>query len=114
MSTLATSGKMLTINKYVDMPSSTISNFKKYYFVYVLESMRDAKRYVGFTVDLRRRFEEHCQGRVISTYHRRPLRLIYFEACLSENDARRREKYLKTSGVRIFLAKRLQQYYLNI
>ena len=31
-----------------------------------------------------------------STKDRRPLELIYYEACLNEKDAFRREKYLKT------------------
>ncbi|MBU0531153.1 GIY-YIG nuclease family protein [Patescibacteria group bacterium] len=84
-----------------------------YYFVYVLESEKDVKRYVGFTTDLRKRMREHHEGRVISTYHRRPLKLIYFEACLSQEDARRREKYLKHSEGRKFLALRLKEYYLS-
>lgn len=55
--------------------------------------------------------KEHNAGRVTSTYHRRPLNLIYFEACLSEEDARRREKYLKHSEGRKFLAKRLKYHH---
>jgi predicted GIY-YIG superfamily endonuclease len=33
---------------------------------------------------------------VASAKNRRPFRLIYFEACLNEQDATAREKYLKT------------------
>ena len=35
----------------------------------------------------------------------------YFEACTNKSDAKRREHYLKTTGGRRFLAKRLIAYY---
>lgn len=93
------------------MPGSTISEKKKYYWVYVLESIKDKKRYVGFTTNLSKRIKEHNSGRNFSTSWRRPLRLIYAELCLEKEDARRREKYLKTTGGRRFLAKRLKVFY---
>jgi len=34
---------------------------------------------------------------VKSTKHRIPLKLIYWEGCLSKKDAIKREKYLKTA-----------------
>ncbi len=52
--------------------------------------------YTGSTKDLKLRFEHHEKGLVKSTGHRRPLELIYYEACLSEEDALHREKYSKT------------------
>jgi putative endonuclease len=52
------------------------------------------KFYTGFTKDLKLRFERHNKGLVDSTKDRRPLRLIYYEACLSREDATKREKYL--------------------
>ena len=66
------------------------------FYVYVLRSMKDLKFYTGFTKHLKLRFNEHKKGHVDSTKDRRPLKLIYYEACLNENDARKREKYLKT------------------
>ena len=66
------------------------------YYVYVLQSEKDNKFYVGFTKDLKLRVEQHNKGQVESTKDRRPLKLIYYEACLSQKDATRREKYLKT------------------
>ena len=82
-----------------------------YYYVYVLESMKDGKRYTGYTSDLSSRFEAHCRGKVSSTKNRRPLRLIYFEGCLSRNDATKREKYLKTHYGHMFLGNRLKSYF---
>jgi putative endonuclease len=56
------------------------------------------------------RFEAHNAGRVQSTKNRRPLELIYFEACRSEEDAIHREKYLKTFYGKMFLKNRLKSY----
>ena len=93
------------------MPSSTTSN--NFYYVYVLVSLKDNKRYVGYTADLRKRLTEHNLGKNFSTAYRRPFKLIYYEACLSQKDAIRREHYLKTTGGRRFLAKRLRNYLFN-
>lgn len=67
------------------------------HYVYVLQSEVDGQLYTGCTADLRKRFLEHNAGKVLSTRNRRPLKLIYYEACLNEQDAFRREKYLKTT-----------------
>ena len=81
-----------------------------FYYVYVLQSLKDSKFYTGYTENLKLRFEEHQKGRVLSTRNRRPLRLIYYEACLSQKDARHREKYFKTYLGKIFLKNRLKSY----
>ena len=105
------------------MPGSTTSNpvvqselyyrANRIYWIYIPLSLKDKKRYIGFTSDLKNRLKQHKEGKVFSTKYRRPLILIYTEGCLSEEDARRREKYLKTTGGRRFLAKRLKSYYLQ-
>ncbi|MBU2263038.1 GIY-YIG nuclease family protein [Patescibacteria group bacterium] len=93
------------------MPGRTNSNV--FFYVYVLQSLKDKKQYIGYTNNLRRRLEEHNSGKNISTKHRAPLRLVYYEACLSQEDAKRREEYFKVTGGRRFLAKRLKSYYKN-
>lgn len=80
------------------------------YYTYVLKSKKDGKFYVGVTKDLRRRFVEHNKGLVGATRHRRPLILVYYEACLDEKDAVKREKYFKTGFGRRFLKNRLENY----
>jgi putative endonuclease len=80
------------------------------YFTYVLRSDVDRKFYTGFTKDLKLRFDKHNNGHVDSTKDRRPLQLVYYEACLNRADAVRREKYLKTYHGRMFLGKRLKSY----
>ncbi len=81
-----------------------------YYYVYILRSKKDKKFYTGFTSNLKSRFEAHKKGKVISTEKRRPLDLVYYEASLSEDDARHRETYLKTHHGKQFLYKRLKSY----
>ena len=66
-------------------------------FVYILLSLRDHKMYIGITENLKQRIMSHNAGRVLSTKHRRPLKLIYFEGYINRGDAQRREKYFKTS-----------------
>ena len=80
------------------------------YYTYVLESEKDGNRYVGYTKDLELRLEAHKKGNVESTKGRRPLKLIYYEACLDRNDATHREKYLKTHYGRMFLGNHLKSY----
>jgi len=70
-----------------------VTNFS---YAYVLYSLKDHKLYIGFTTNLKRRLSEHQQGKNISTSKRLPLKLIYAEAHLSEEDAKRREQYFKT------------------
>ena len=82
----------------------------KFYYVYVLKSMKDYKNYVGYTEDLKLRFEQHNKGLVKSTKDRRPLILIYYKACLNQQDATHREKYLKTHHGKMFIKNRLKSY----
>jgi len=82
-----------------------------FFYIYVLESLKDGKRYVGYTKDLSSRIEAHDKGRVRSTKYRRPLKLIYFEGCMVREDALKREKYLKTFYGGMFIKKRLNSYF---
>lgn len=65
------------------------------YYVYILQSDKDGKLYIGSAPDLKKRFEKHQNGYVLSTKTRRPLKLVYYECYLSTHDAQRRERYLK-------------------
>ena len=67
------------------------------YYVYVLRSQLDGKLYIGYTINLRNRLQEHQRGEVTSKKARRPLDLVFYEGYKSMGDAKRREKYLKTS-----------------
>ncbi len=80
------------------------------HYTYVLLSKKDSKFYSGLTKDLKLRFEQHKNRKVESTKNRRPLDLIYYEACHDRQDAARREKYFKTYHGKIYLKKRLKSY----
>jgi len=80
------------------------------YYVYVLQSLKDKQFYVGYTDDLNNRLKAHSKGRVVSTRNRRPLKLVYYEACLNQQDATKREKYLKTAWGERYIKNRLKQY----
>ncbi len=66
------------------------------YYVYLLVS-EDGKTYIGYTSDLRRRLREHNKGYNKSTRGKK-WKLIYYEAFLSEEDAKDRERKLKQRG----------------
>ena len=80
------------------------------YYTYVLRSEKDGRLYTGSTHDLRKRFDEHNSGRVTSTKNRGPFVLIYYEACLDLQDARRRERYLKTGMGKRYVKNRLERF----
>jgi putative endonuclease len=70
---------------------------KDMYYVYVLKSLVDERLYIGYSANLKSRFRQHQDGGVISTRSRRPLELIFYEGYKSMEDAKRRERYFKTS-----------------
>ncbi|MBS3771624.1 MAG: GIY-YIG nuclease family protein [Bacteroidales bacterium] len=81
------------------------------FYVYVLFSSKDKRLYTGYTGNLKERLAKHNKGNVPSTRNRRPLKLIYFEGCLNQQDATRREKYLKSGNGKIYLKNRLKNYW---
>ncbi len=81
------------------------------YYIYILESIKDKRLYSGYTNDLKRRFQEHNDGKVDSTKNRLPLKLIYYEAYLEQEDATKREKFFKTQWGRNYLKKILAKYW---
>ena len=80
------------------------------FYVYYIESLKSSFRYIGLTSDLKRRLEEHnsCQNKSTKAYA--PYRVIFYEAYVDIDDAKRREKYLKTTAGREALRKMLKCY----
>ncbi len=65
--------------------------------VYVLESLRHGKRYVGLTErDVETRIKEHNAGVTPWTRENGPFRLVHTERYISINLARKRERLLKS------------------
>lgn len=82
----------------------------KFYFVYILQSLKDKLFYTGLTNNLKRRCLEHQSGKNISTANRRPLKLIFYEAYLNKQDAQRRERYFKTNKGKTTLKQMLKEF----
>ena len=81
---------------------------ENYFYVYVLRSIKDNKFYTGFTNNIFIRVAEHNDGLVKSTKFRRPLELVYFEACRNKKDAMHREFYLKSTYGKRYIRNRLK------
>jgi len=81
-----------------------------FFYVYVLESKRNTEWYIGSTRNLVRRVKEHNLGLSQSTKAYIPWKLIYYEATLNQQDAKRREYYLKTNQGGRMLRRRLKEY----
>jgi putative endonuclease len=79
------------------------------HYVYVLKSVKLKELYIGQTSDLKRRFAEHNGRKNISTKHKAPFKLVYYEAYSSKSDAKHRENILKKfSGSMTHLKKRIK------
>jgi len=81
------------------------------FYVYILISLKDNKLYIGFTTNLKKRYKEHQEGKVFATKGRRPLKLIFYEAFVSKEDAIRRENYFKTNPGKRTLKLMLRSYF---
>ena len=78
------------------------------YYTYILQSNKDKQFYTGYTNDLKKRLKLHNDGKVASTKKRLPVALVYYEACLNQQDATHREKYLKTALGKRYIKSRLK------
>ncbi len=86
----------------------------KYYYTYVLKSLKDLNYYVGYTHNVINRVNEHNKGNVKSTRNRTPLQLVYWEGCLNQKDALKREKYLKTAWGKRYIKNRIKNFLMGI
>jgi len=79
------------------------------FYVYLLKNKKSDRIYIGFSKDLKKRLKNHYHNSVKSTKNRGKYKLIYYEAFLSEKDARIRERSLKRqSRQKEFLLKNLK------
>ncbi|PIP58123.1 MAG: excinuclease ABC subunit C [Candidatus Vogelbacteria bacterium CG22_combo_CG10-13_8_21_14_all_37_9] len=83
------------------------------YYLYILESKKNKRRYVGSTSNLKRRLLEHNNGQGGKyTHDNRPFVLIYYEAYINKLDAIQAEKFYKTGYGREILAGKLSHFLL--
>lgn len=67
------------------------------YYVYILQSKKNNKKYVGFTSrDVRTRLEEHNLGKNVWTSQNKPFNIVYYEELCCEKCARKRERFWKS------------------
>jgi len=59
--------------------------------VYILQSAKDHRTYVGYTHDFNKRLKQHNSGQVKSTKNRVPFFLLFKEEYIESKEARRRE-----------------------
>jgi len=81
------------------------------WYVYLLVSKKNGHWYIGSTNNLRKRILQHNSGKNRSTKHGIPWKIIYFEVGLNREDARAREKYLKSGMGRRYLKNRLKFFF---
>ena len=74
------------------------------FYVYVLKSLRNQKRYVGSTGHLpMERLKQHNSGSNVWTRQNKPFELIYSERHSTKTLAAERERFLKSGVGRKFL-----------
>ncbi|MBX4189946.1 GIY-YIG nuclease family protein [Candidatus Parcubacteria bacterium] len=75
------------------------------YYIYILQSQKDKRTYVGYTKDFEERFKKHSSGQVRSTKYRRPFKLLLLEKFEDMSKAKRRELWWKSGRGRVELSK---------
>ena len=75
------------------------------WFMYVPQSLKDGKYYIGMTSDIEARLKFHNSGKQRSTRHRLHFELIYSESYQSKKEAIAREKEVKAykGGIQFYL-----------
>ncbi len=91
----------------------TAKNTTPSYYVYILECL-DGSYYTGYTQDLGKRITQHKMGNgSVYTKDKGFKRLVYFEAHSSEEQAKKREFYIKKAG-RIYREIIINEFQQNI
>ena len=66
------------------------------HYLYILQSLKDHKYYIGETTDVDRRLIFHNSGRQRSTRHRIPFKVVLTETFETRKEALKREKQIKS------------------
>ena len=75
------------------------------YSVYVIKSLTSGLLYVGMAQNVQNRLNEHNSGKSKFTSGHRPWVLVYSEEVGSTQEARKKEKYYKSTAGKNFLRK---------
>ncbi len=85
----------------------------KFYYVNVLHNSSKNFIYIGYSENLKQRFESHNNGENKSTKHYTPLELIHYEGYKNMADAKRRELYLKSNKGKTTLRTMLKEFFIT-
>ncbi|MEK7658552.1 MAG: GIY-YIG nuclease family protein [Patescibacteria group bacterium] len=77
--------------------------------VYILQSLKDKRTYVGFSDNVEKRLIRHNQGYINATKYRRPFKVLFTEKARDMQEAKKREKYWKSGAGR----RKLKYYFEN-
>ena len=80
------------------------------YKVYILQSLKDKRTYVGYTKDFEERLKKHNSGQVRSTKYRTPFKILFTESFDNIKDAKSRELWWKSKTGR----NKLKEYFSNL
>jgi putative endonuclease len=69
------------------------------FYTYILKSLKDGRRYIGYTNNISNRLKFHNNGLNPSTKNRRPLILLCYKTFEARIEAIRYERYLKSLKV---------------
>jgi putative endonuclease len=73
------------------------------FFLYILQSQKDVRYYVGISKDIKTRLDQHNRGVGKFTRSKRPWRLMYTEEYNTRPEAARREKQIKNQKSRSYI-----------
>lgn len=89
------------------------SDVSNKYYVYVLYSLHDRGLYIGFTTNLKSRLISHARGEVTATKLRTPFKLVHYEFFINVEDAKAREKFMKSGFGRRQLKEILKRTFIE-
>ncbi|HUX36172.1 MAG TPA: GIY-YIG nuclease family protein [Candidatus Paceibacterota bacterium] len=75
------------------------------YSVYILQSLKNGKYYVGSTNGIGQRLLRHNGGKVMSTKNGRPWKCVYIEIFSTKSEASKREFQIKSWKKRLAVEK---------
>lgn len=67
------------------------------YYLYILLNEAGTRTYTGVSNNVAKRLTEHNEGRVKSARPYRPYRVIHMDAFLTLSDARKKERFYKST-----------------